>query len=146
MVFVDQPKEEGEKKDCLNCDKPMIARLKTYKDPQYKPKIQWQETDDTKAHYDKDGNCVRSPEKQTAPVPEPIAPDSPPQFAKLPELDGEMKSIVEGDTLILYQTRNTVEEFLKKFESDPHGGMVGQFTEIIYNKHFKVNFKKGSEV
>lgn len=160
MTFVDQPKEEGEKKDCPNCVKPMIARLKTYKDSQYKPKIQWQEIDETKAHYDKDGNCQwkqNKLEKENQNNSNTI-PTSPPvlgryinssennQKSEIPELDGEMKSIVEGETLVLFQIRNIVENFLKKFESDPHGGMIGQFTEIIYTKHFKANFKKANEV
>lgn len=161
MTFVDQPKEEGEKKDCPNCKKPMIARLKTYKDSQYKPKIQWQETDETKAHYNKDGNCQWKQNKleeenqnnsNTIPTSPPVvdrynnSSDNNQKLKSIPELDKEMKSMVEGETLVLFQIRNTVEKFLEKFESDPHGGMVGQFTEIIYTKHFKANFKEASEV
>ncbi len=165
MTFVDQPKEEGEKKDCPNCEKPMIARLKTYKDNQYKPKIQWQEINETKAHYDKDGNCQWKQNKleeenqndsNTIPISPPVtdrytnnsnnSSDNNEKLESIPELDKEMKSMVEGETLVLFQIRNTVKNFLKKFELDPHGGMIGQFTEIIYNKHFEANFKKGNEV
>ncbi len=150
MVFVDQPKEEGQKKDCPNCEKPMIARLKTYKDNQYKPKIQWQETDETKAHYDKDGKCVKEDKKETAPESTTQHPETPVQTTittqKIPEFEPDQKSMIEGEILILLMLNNTISNFVKQFVIDPNGGMIGQFTGIIYDKHFKANSKKASEV
>ncbi len=41
--------------ECPNCGNTLVSRLKEYKD--YDNKIQWQDQDKTKAHFDKNGNC-----------------------------------------------------------------------------------------
>ena len=55
MPFITQPTEEGEKMKCPNCGQELISRLKEYKD--FPSKIQWQDKEQTKAHFDKNGNC-----------------------------------------------------------------------------------------
>ena len=134
MGFVTQPTEEGEKIDCPNCGKPLIARLKTYRNNDFPPKVQWQDKDQTKAHYDQFGNCKDAPQEQTqSQEPTPAAPQS---TAKVPPIDPELKSKIEGETLVLLQINTTVTDFLKTIVADPNGGMIGQFTQIIYDKHF----------
>lgn len=130
MTFVDQPKAEGETMDCPNCGKPLVARLKTYKT--FDDKIQWQDKDVTKAHYDQYGNCKDAPEEQSH---EPTAVTQ--STSKIPVIDSELKSKIEGETLMLLQINTTVTDFVKKLVVDPNGGMIGQFTQIIYDKHFK---------
>ena len=55
MPFITQPKVEGQKMDCPNCGQEVISRLKEYKD--FPSKIQWQDKEQTKAHFDKNGAC-----------------------------------------------------------------------------------------
>ena len=57
MTKLPTPKSEGDKMTCPDCDMPIVARLKTYKDNQYHAYIQWQNEKETKAHKTKDGNC-----------------------------------------------------------------------------------------
>lgn len=136
MAFITQPKEEGETKDCPNCKRPIIARLKEYKD--YPSKIQWQDKDQTKAHYDKDGNCklqtlettqteVDSTSSQTQIL---VQPPS------LGLLDVGTKKLIKNESTYLYHIRKEVENNIKEFEVNPHGGMIGQFTELIWKKYF----------
>jgi len=134
MTYIEQPKEEGESKDCPNCKKPIVARLKEYKD--YPNKIQWQDKDQTKAHYDKDGNCkaqtTESPLEQTT-IPESTIQKLPPAVNLLDEVT---KKLIKNEATLLYHIRNEVENTIKAFETDPHGGMIGQFTELIWRKYF----------
>jgi len=173
LTFVDAPTEEGQKKDCPNCGKPMISRLKTYKDNKYPAKKQWQEVDDTKAHFDKDGGCVRTPTTETGSTqaaaaqtastatttetPKPAAtkpaklgaPKSAPvptSLAKIPELDTEASAIVESEVIMKLMVRNHVEKFLKEFVTEPNGGMVTIWADDIFKKHFSVKFEKASEI
>ncbi len=55
MTFITQPKKEGEEKTC-GCDAELVGRLTDYKG-RFPDKLQWQEKESRKAHYDKDGNC-----------------------------------------------------------------------------------------
>lgn len=59
MVFITQPKEEGEKKECDSCGMDLVGRLTDYKG-RFPDKLQWQSVNERKAHYDKDGNCKES--------------------------------------------------------------------------------------
>ena len=51
-------------------------------------------------------------------------------------LDTSTTNLVQNESTLLYKIRKIVTKTLKEFEDDPHGGMIGQFTEIIYKKHF----------
>jgi len=68
MPFITQPTEEGEKKKWPNCGPDLISRLKESKD--FPSKIQWQDKEQTKAHFDKTGNC-KGQEQTTEPSPPP---------------------------------------------------------------------------
>lgn len=127
--FIVQPKTEGETKDCPNCGKPLIARLKVYKD--YPNKIQWQNKDSTDAHYDKVGNC-KGEETPVTPTPEP----SPQPETPKSKLDDMTRSTVENETELFYNIKKCVEAKLKSLEVDPHPGMVWEMTNSIWTKYF----------
>ena len=57
----------------------------------------------------------------------------------------DMNKIIDAETITLYMINQRIRKAIKPYESDPNGGMIGQFTEIIYNKHFKAEFKKAIE-
>ena len=59
MVFITQPKTEGETKECDSCGMDLVGRLTDYKG-RFPDKLQWQSATERKAHYDKDGNCKES--------------------------------------------------------------------------------------
>ncbi len=127
LTFITQPKTEGEKKDCPSCGKPIVARLKVYKD--YPDKIQWQDEKVTEAHYDKMGDCKGekvepTPEKQAEPKKE------------IDELDFDTKKIVAKESILLFKIKKEVEASLKDMVADPHPGMVWQMTELIWKKYF----------
>ncbi len=129
MTFIEQPKTEGEKKDCPSCEGKIISRLKEYKD--FPSKIQWQNESETKAHFDKDGNCKDSTtvttEQESLPTTKP----------SLELLDDVTKKIIKNEALLLYHVREQVESSIKEYcEDNPHGGMIGQFTELIWKKYF----------
>ena len=133
MTFITQPKKEGETKTCPNCDNTIVGRLKEYKD--YPSKIQWQNEKETKAHYDKDGNCagtIITQESTVETTNSTVTEDLP----SLDFLDTPTKNLISNETLLLYHIRNQVESTIKKYEVDPHGGMIGQFTELIWKKYF----------
>lgn len=144
MTSLPKNPTEGDKIDCPGCGVGLIARLKTYNDNKYPAYVQWQNKDETKSHLDQSGNChtniTETPKPQQSTIAENIT------TCKIPEFSKETISMIEGETLTIYMIRNTVNKFLKKFEDEPHGGMVGQFTELIFDKHFKVVFKKASEI
>lgn len=74
-------------------------------------------------------------------------PSSPPEpTAKIPLFEAEMSVKLDQEIMTLYMINRHVKKFIENFEVTPNGGMIGQFTEIIYNKHFKTEFKKASEV
>jgi len=129
--YVEQPKEEGEKKDCPNCGKPLVARLKVYKD--YQDKIQWQDEKKTEAHYDKMGDCKGETPKEES--------KNEKQVEKKPEikdLDVTTKKIVSNETLLMVGIRKEIEDTLKDVVIDPHPGMVWEMTALIYKKYFGV--------
>ena len=74
---------------------------------------------------------------ETPPVPKEQTV-TPPAATKeeLELLDEGTIKIIQRESILLYKIRTNVEQTIKKFEDDPHGGMVGQFTELIYNKYF----------
>jgi len=155
LTQLPKPKEEGDRMNCPNCSSSIIARLKTYKNDQYPAYIQWQNANETKAHLDKDGNCSNSIQTESSTVTATGGSTTTIGYTttteaitlqKAPEFSDDTNSMIEGETLTLYMIRNRVETFLKKFEDAPHGGMVGQFTELIFNKHFQAKFQKASEL
>lgn len=72
MTKLPTPKSEGDKMDCPDCNMPLVARLKTYKDNAFPAYVQWQDEKETKAHKTKDGNCNGITTSGSAHVPETI--------------------------------------------------------------------------
>ena len=102
MPFITQPTEEGEKMDCPNCGQELISRLKEYKD--FPSKIQWQDKEQTKAHFDKTGNCKGQQENQSETTQTTMQSEqslskgeSNPEIISLATLDARLKTI-EGIT------------------------------------------------
>ncbi len=148
MTFITQPKKEGETIECPNCKDIIIARLKEYKD--FPSKIQWQDHDKTKAHFDKDGNC-KGMQSQTTTVETNTSdgfdtPVTAPEKQTLPEISPELKANIEGDELLLLQIRKVVTDFAGKFEINPHPGMISNHTDIHFKKFCQSNFQKASEI
>jgi len=131
MTFIVQPTKEGETKDCPSCGKPIVARLKVYKD--YPDKIQWQDEKVTEAHYDKMGDCKGVTPEQA----ENQASAEPTPNEKPTELDIATKKIVANESTLLFKIKKEVEASLKDMVADPHPGMVWQMTELIWTKYFK---------
>lgn len=75
---------------------------------------------------------------ETPPVPkeQTVTPPTTATKEELELLDEGTLNLIKRESVLLYKIRTCVEQTLKKFEDDPHGGMVGQFTELIYNKYF----------
>lgn len=141
MTFITQPKKEGEIKDCPNCGAKLIARLKVYKD--YDDKIQWQNEKETKAHYDKDGNCNGITTSGTAHIPETTTQGTITQETTLETtttpiqtdyLEDDQKKIIKHSAESLWYIRIQVEQTIKDLEVNPNMGMIWQMTEIIYNE------------
>lgn len=128
--FVVQPTKEGETKTCEHCKKPIISRLKVYKD--YPDKIQWQDKDKTEAHYDKMGDCKGETQEEPKPTDEKEAQLK----AVIPDLDIATKKIVCNETLLLVGIRKEVQETLKDIVIDPHPGMIWEITHAIWLKYF----------
>ena len=136
MTFIKQPDTEGEKKDCPNCGKPIVSRLKEYKD--FPSKIQWQNEKETKAHYDKDGNCNGSKdtvhtETLSSNTSQETTPTTKPS---LDLLDDSTKKIIKNEATLLYHVRKQVESAIKEYEDDPNPAMIGQYVGLIWTKLF----------
>lgn len=141
-------KVEGAEMTCKSCGSDLVCHMSKYEGG-FENKQQWQNSDGS-AHYKWKSagkyDCVLSEENnETSEQAENQASSTTPKN-KTPTFSQETISMIEGETLTLYMIRNAVNEFLKKFEDSPHGGMVGQFTELIFEKHFKATFKKASEI
>lgn len=130
MTYIVQPDTEGQIKDCPSCGKPIVARLKVYKD--YPDKIQWQDEKVTEAHYDKMGDCKGVTPEQA----ENQASVEPTPKEKPTELDIATKKIVANESTLLFKIKKEVEASLKDMVKDPHAGMVWQMSELIWKKHF----------
>jgi len=129
MVFIEQPKKEGDTMDCPTCNVQLIGRLKEYND--FPSKIQWQDTDKTKAHFDKDGNC-------NSEGVEPTTQESTPQFTvnKSDVLLNTSKKIVQDESEVLLSIRNEVLDVAGKYDEEPNLGMVWEMTHAIWLKHY----------
>lgn len=133
MTFIAQPKKEGETKECPNCKKTIVARLKEYKD--FPSKIQWQNEKETKAHYDKDGNCKGGMDDfegdviTTKTTLETTTTETIPDY--LPDDD---KDHIKKTAQTLWHIRCTVETTIKDLEVNPNGGMIWEMTKIIYDE------------
>lgn len=142
-------KVEGVEMTCKSCGSDLVCHMSKYEGG-FENKPQWQNSDGS-AHYKwkspgKFDCVIPDDEAQEVPGPEESPVETAPAKAKLPEFSKEAISMIEGETLTLYMIRNVVNEFLKEFENTPHGGMVGQFTELIFEKHFKAVFTKAGEI
>lgn len=135
-------KTEGEKMDCPKCGKQVIARLKSYKNDMYPSYIQWQSLEENKAHLDPQGNCPTQQDDTEGTDRSSKNGD----VSKIPPFDENTNNMIRGETLILLQLNNTILQFVKSVMIDPSPAMVGQFTKILYDKHFQKNFKKTSEI
>lgn len=142
-------KVEDAEMECGSCGTDLVCHMSNYEGG-FENKLQWQNSDGS-AHYKWKSpgkfDCVLPEEDNETPERvEDQASQTKISKEKVPAFSQEAISMIQGETLTLYMIRNTVNEFLKKFEDSPHGGMVGQFTELIFEKHFKAVFKKGSDV
>lgn len=137
-----------------SCGYDLVCHMSKYEGG-FENKLQWQNSDGS-AHYKWKSpgkfGCVlpeennETPEQAENQASQSTHTESSITKQKAPTFSQETISMIQGETLTLYMIRNTVNEFLKKFEDSPHGGMVGQFTELIFEKHFKATFKKASDV
>ena len=142
MTFITQPTKEGETKDCPNCGAKLIARLKVYKD--YDDKIQWQNEKETKAHYDKDGNCNGITTSGTVHIPETTTQGTITQETTLETntanniqtdyLTDDTKKSIKDTAETLWYIRIQVEQTIKDLEVNPHGGMIWEMSKIIYDE------------
>lgn len=134
MVFIVQPTGEGEKMECPNCGAELISRLKEYKD--FPSKIQWQNKDQTKAHFDKNGDCkgetLEVENNETSEQPQNKAS----QIPNSSLLDDSTKKLVSNEAELLLHVRNQVLETAQKYEKEPNLGMVWEMTSLIWSKYF----------
>ena len=83
-------------------------------------------------------------------VSEPPSPSEAPAEEKKTELkitlDEDQIKKIQDESMLIYQIRTITERQIKTVEADPNPAMIGQFAEIIYNKHFKANFTKASDL
>lgn len=141
MTFIKQPEKEGESKECPNCGDNIVARLKVYKD--YPDKIQWQDAKETKAHYDKDGNCkTKTQDTEIDPTLDiqetTVETSSNIEEANIEPISEENK-LDESKTIsekaqLLWMIRLQVESTIKDLEKSPNGGMIWEMTKIIYQE------------
>lgn len=138
-------KKEGATMTCTSCDTDLICRLKDY-GGKFTPSLQWQNHDGSAHYKTSDGRnfTCNIPDEQNQPDTSLLIQSTP--LSQIPSLEEEMKKIVEGEALTLLMIRQTVVEFLKKFTQRPGLEIVQLITQIIYDKHFKSNFQKGSEI
>lgn len=158
-------KKEDALMDCNTCGLRLICRKKTYpayEDHPEKTVLQWQ-NEKGGAHYkwigpekfkcvDENGNTIPPKDQGSQPAPKIIPDYTSPNITpskgrdniktdlqKIKDsenLDLITTELIQKDSILLWKVRRVVEETIKKLENEPHGGMIGQFTEIIWNKHF----------
>lgn len=130
--YIEQPRAEGQTKECHNCKNPLIGRLKVYKD--WPDKIQWQDIDKTESHYDKDGNC-KGTQSITAPKEEPTQTTTPQAEPKKEDTKPlEKAQEISIKARVLWRIRLQVEATVRDLEATPNGGMIWEMTKIIYQE------------
>lgn len=145
MTKLPTPKNEEDKMTCPDCEMSLVARLKTYQDNTFPAYVQWQNTNETKAHKTKDGNCAGITTTSgthdtsdtttilgniTQKIVNEKYPDSP--------LDETTKTIVNNEATLLYKIKKEVEVSLKDVVIDIHyADMVWGMTELIWQKYFR---------
>ena len=65
-----------------------------------------------------------------------------PSRDELPKLGEGSEEAVTGEAITLLQIRRRVAETVKKYEVDPHPGMIWEMTAQIYETMFKKNFER----
>lgn len=89
-------------------------------------------------------NLIGTDEVKQEPTKEEIMPDG--KALKIPRFDDAgVITNIQDEATKLFMINQIVWKTIKDYQIDPNGGMIGQFTEIIYNKFFKANFQKASE-
>lgn len=128
-------KKEGAEQVC-KCGTHIICNTKHYEAADNYPEktvLQWQNPDGTAHFFTKDGKTftcnmpiLKTEEQESSSTPKP----------SLTLLDDATKKIIKNEAILLYYVRSLVELSIKEHESNPHGGMIGQFTELIWKKYF----------
>lgn len=156
MTFIEQPKTEGETKDCPSCKAPLVARLKQYKD--WPDKILWQNKDKTEAHYDKDGNCKGSPSETVVTQDSILETRVSSDVEKvetttheIPEVNENFKEFIQENTIELLQIEKEVKEMLGQFYDQvkikrfEEVGKIGMMIKELYRESKKSKFKRATE-
>jgi len=87
-------------------------------------------------HISTESSLTKLPDTPPVPKEQTVTPPTTATKEELELLDAGTIKVIERESILLYKIRTNVEQTIKKFENDPHGGMVGQFTELIYKKYF----------
>jgi len=138
MSFITQPKTEGEKMDCPNCNAPLLSRLKEYKD--YENKIQWQDVNQTKAHFDKNGNCKGKEETISNEIElnsKNLDIASTPRtevfgIEKLDKIDIQLDKLIEIESIVTKK--------LTINNTPPNPAKVGMYMKFVYDSLEKQNW------
>ena len=83
-----------------------------------------------------ESSSTKLPETPPVPKEQTLTPPTTATKEELEQLDEGTIKVIERESILLYKIRTNVEQTIKKLEDDPHGGMIGQFTELIYKKYF----------
>lgn len=147
-------KKEGATMTCFACKSELVCHMSKYGDRQNN--LQWQNSDGS-AHYnyvgkDDEGKvqykCNKPEEKpkvnsDESDSTEPIEDDD--QYLQnrqkeiremndsLPKFDS-MEEFVEQESILMLSIRKKVTDVVKKYEVDPHSGMIYEITKEIYRK------------
>lgn len=126
-------KKLGDKIDCGTCEAHLICRMSNY-EGRFADKPQYQDEDNTKAHFDKFGNCKNKPTKEE--IPKQTDEKQSQLKSDTEELDIATKKIVCNETILMVKIRKEIEATLKDVVIDPHPGMVWEMTHAIWLKYF----------
>jgi len=132
LTFITQPKKEGACTNCPECKTELIGRLTDYKG-KYADKLQWQDKDSRKAHYDKDGNCKGSVDGFEGDVTTQESTEET-TTVDLSTLDKFDANAIKNTAITLWHIRMRVESTIKALEVKPNGGMIWEMTKIIYSE------------
>lgn len=105
MPRIEKPSEEGEKSECVYCDRELIARLTDYKGlfPDY---LQWQSTTERKSHYLKDGGCKNQDKR--------LEPEPPKESLQTNSLDEDMRYIKNKIDLMFAMISEQYKEYIDR--------------------------------
>ena len=133
MTFIVPPSKEGQEAKCPTCKVEIIGRLTDYKG-RFPDKLQWQDKDSRKAHYDKDGNCKdltssgtvhvsETTTVETSTIAEPLDPN-----VLILDLDSITSKYVDEQIHLIQEIEKKVNFVLGK---DARGDKVGMYVKLI---------------